>query len=235
MDFLDINFLSGNKSKKANGKGLRHSQSSIWNNFSDFAGAIIRISIYIASAILLMSLIWYGINIVRHTLDNPRGRADAIAGLARLRNALGILIGTILFMAVCIFGSKAFCDAIKSEDSYELPIRVNVEDTYSFSTTPTGYIRYMSLTTDLEEPLQKFIYTFIYIILAIVNLLAILLMIARMFILWGLSIIGPIIAVFYVFGRQGPMSFRTWIRLYAIFSMIQVAITIIYTVILNVI
>ena len=75
----------------------------------------------------------------------------------------------------------------------------------------------------------------IYIILAIVNLLAILLMIARMFILWGLSIIGPIIAVFYVFGRQGPMSFRTWIRLYAIFSMIQVAITIIYTVILNVI
>lgn len=167
MDFLDINFLSGNKSKKADGKGLRHSQSSIWNNFSDFAGAIIRISIYIASAILLMSLIWYGINIVRHTLDNPRGRADAIAGLARLRNALGILIGTILFMAVCIFGSKAFCDAIKSEDSYELPIRVNVEDTYSFSTTPTGYIRYMSLTTDLEEPLQKFIYTFIYIILAI--------------------------------------------------------------------
>ena len=130
MDFLDINFLSGNKSKKADGKGLRHSQSSIWNNFSDFAGAIIRISIYIASAILLMSLIWYGINIVRHTLDNPRGRADAIAGLARLRNALGILIGTILFMAVCIFGSKAFCDAIKSEDSYELPIRVNVEDTY---------------------------------------------------------------------------------------------------------
>lgn len=235
MDFLDINFLSGNKSKKADGKGLRHSQSSIWNNFSDFAGAIIRISIYIASAILLMSLIWYGINIVRHTLDNPRGRADAIVGLARLRNALGILIGTILFMAVCIFGSKAFCDAIKSEDSYELPIRVNVEDTYSFSTTPTGYIRYMSLTTDLEEPLQKFIYTFIYIILAIVNLLAILLMIARMFILWGLSIIGPIIAVFYVFGRQGPMRFRTWIRLYAIFSMIQVAITIIYTVILNVI
>lgn len=130
MDFLDINFLSGNKSKKADGKGLRHSQSSIWNNFSDFAGAIIRISIYIASAILLMSLIWYGINIVRHTLDNPRGRADAIVGLARLRNALGILIGTILFMAVCIFGSKAFCDAIKSEDSYELPIRVNVEDTY---------------------------------------------------------------------------------------------------------
>ncbi len=26
VDFLDINFLSGNKSKKADGKGLRHSQ-----------------------------------------------------------------------------------------------------------------------------------------------------------------------------------------------------------------
>lgn len=235
VDFLDVNFLSGSKTKKADGKGLRHAKKSIWNNFSDFAGAIIRISIYVASAILLMSLIWYGINIVRHTFDNPRGRADAMTGLTRLRNALGILIGTILFMAICIFGSKAFCDMIKGESSYELPIRVNVEDTYSFSTTPTGYIRYMSLTTDLEEGIQKFVYTFLYIVLAIVNVLAILLMILRMIVLWGLSIIGPIISVFYVFGRRWPMSFRTWASLYVIFSMIQAGITIIYMLILNVI
>lgn len=235
VDFLDVNFLSGSKTKKADGKGLRHAKKSIWNNFSDFSGAIIRISIYLASAILLMSLIWYGINIVRHTFDNPRGRADAITGLTRLRNALGILIGTILFMAICIFGSKAFCNGIVGEKSYELPIRVNVEDTYSFSTTPTGYIRYMSLTTDLEEGIQKLIYTLIYIALAIVNLLAILFMIIRMFVLWGLSIIGPIISVFYVFGRRWPMNFRTWASLYGIFSMIQAAITIIYTLILNVI
>ena len=235
IDFLDINFLTGNSTEKIDGTGLRHAKKSIWTNFRDFAAAIIRISIYFASAILIISLIWYGINIVRHTFDNPRARADSRTGLERLSHALGILIGTILFMSICIFGSQAFSNGIKKENSYELPIRVDVEDTYSFSTTPTGYIRYMSLITDLEEPLQKFAYTSTYIILAIFNLLAVIIMSVRMFLLWILSILGPIISVFYVFGRQGPMSFRTWIRLYAIFSLIQVAITIVNTLILNII
>lgn len=225
IDFLDVNFLSGGKTKKADGNGLRHAKKSIWRNFSDFAGGIIRISIYMASAILLMALIWYGINIVRHTFDNPRGKADAMTGLIRLRNALGILIGTILFMAICIFGSRFLCDKITGKKSYELPIRVNVEDTYSFSTTPTGYLRYMSLTTDLEEGIQKGIYTILYVAMAIVNISLIILMIGRMFILWGLSIIGPIIAVFYVFGRRWPMDFRVWAGLYGAISGIQIIIT----------
>lgn len=235
IDFLDVNFLSGSKSKKADGKELRHAKKSIWNNFSNFAGAIIRISIYVASAILVTSLIWYGINIVRHTFDNPRGRADAMAGLVRLRNAIGILIGTILFMALCIFGSRELSNGIKKEKSYELPIRVNVEDTYSFSTTPIGYIRYMSLTTDLEEGIQKLIYTLAYIVLAIANLVLLVIMIARMFILWGLSIIGPIISVFYVFGRRWPMDFRTWIGLYIAFSMVQVMVTVLCVLAINVV
>ena len=194
IDFLDVNFLSGSKSKKADGKELRHAKKSIWNNFSNFAGAIIRISIYVASAILVTSLIWYGINIVRHTFDNPRGRADAMAGLVRLRNAIGILIGTILFMALCIFGSR-----------------------------------------DLEEGIQKLIYTLAYIVLAIANLVLLVIMIARMFILWGLSIIGPIISVFYVFGRRWPMDFRTWIGLYIAFSMVQVMVTVLCVLAINVV
>lgn len=235
IDFLDVNFLSGGKTKKADGNGLRHAKKSIWRNFSDFAGGIIRISIYIASAILLMALIWYGINIVRHTFDNPRGKADAMTGLIRLRNALGILIGTILFMAICIFGSRFLCDKITGKKSYELPIRVNVEDTYSFSTTPTGYLRYMSLTTDLEEGIQKLIYTLAYIVLAIANLVLLVIMIARMFILWGLSIIGPIMSVFYVFGRRWPMDFRTWMGLYIGLSMVQVFVTLLCVLAINVV
>lgn len=235
IDFLDVNFLSGGKTKKADGNGLRHAKKSIWRNFSDFAGGIIRISIYMASAILLMALIWYGINIVRHTFDNPRGKADAMTGLIRLRNALGILIGTILFMAICIFGSRFLCDKITGKKSYELPIRVNVEDTYSFSTTPTGYLRYMSLTTDLEEGIQKLIYTLAYIVLAIANLVLLVIMIARMFILWGLSIIGPIMSVFYVFGRRWPMDFRTWMGLYIGLSMVQVFVTLLCVLAINVV
>ena len=191
-------------------------------------------SIYLASAILVMTLIWYGIGIIRHTFDNPRARLDGKEGINRLKNSLLILIGTILFMSLCIFGSQSLYNSISKEDSYELPIRVNVEDIYSFSTTPTGYVRYMASTVDLEEGLQKLAFSIAYIVLAAINLLAIVFMILRMFVLWILSIIGPIISVFYAFGKQSPLSLQTWGGLYLSFSFIQVVITIVYIVILNV-
>lgn len=234
IDFIDVNFLTGNTTKNADGTGLRHEEDSIWTNFRNFAAAIIRMSIYLASAILVMTLIWYGIGIVRHTFDNPRARLDGKEGINRLKNSLLILIGTILFMSLCIFGSQSLYNSISKEDSYELPIRVNVEDTYSFSTTPTGYVRYMASTVDLEEGLQKLAFSMAYIALAAINLLAIVFMILRMFVLWILSIIGPIISVFYAFGKQSPLSLQTWGGLYLSFSFIQVVITIVYIVILNV-
>jgi hypothetical protein len=234
IDFIDVNFLTGNTTKNADGTGLRHEEDSIWTNFRNFAAAIIRMSIYLASAILVMTLIWYGIGIVRHTFDNPRARLDGKEGINRLKNSLLILIGTILFMSLCIFGSQSLYNSISKEDSYELPIRVNVEDTYSFSTTPTGYVRYMASTVDLEEGLQKLAFSMAYIVLAAINLLAIVFMILRMFVLWILSIIGPIISVFYAFGKQSPLSLQTWGGLYLSFSFIQVVITIVYIVILNV-
>ncbi len=234
IDFIDVNFLTGNTTKNADGTGLRHEEDSIWTNFRNFAAAIIRMSIYLASAILVMTLIWYGIGIVRHTFDNPRARLDGKEGINRLKNSLLILIGTILFMSLCIFGSQSLYNSISKEDSYELPIRVDVEDTYSFSTTPTGYVRYMASTVDLEEGLQKLAFSMAYIALAAINLLAIVFMILRMFVLWILSIIGPIISVFYAFGKQSPLSLQTWGGLYLSFSFIQVVITIVYIVILNV-
>ena len=60
-------------------------------------------------------------------------------------------------------------------------------------------------------------------------------MIARMFILWGLSIIGPIMSVFYVFGRRWPMDFRTWMGLYIGLSMVQVFVTLLCVLAINVV
>lgn len=228
IDFLDVNFLSGQKSKKLDGSGLRHSKSSLWTNFRNIAAALVRIAIYIASAILLMGVIWYGINIVKNTFDNPKAKADAMAGIKRLSSALAILIGTILFMALCIFGSQALCNFIDSGNSYELPIRVDVEDTYSFSTTITGYVRYMSMTADVSEYGQKFGYSMTYIILAIANVVILVLMTRRMIVLWGLSILGPILSVFKVFGRNGPMDFKKWAITYVLYSSVQFGLTVIY-------
>ena len=234
IDFIDVNFLTGSSSQKADGTGLRHAEDSIWTNFRNFAALIIRISIYFASAILLMTLLWHGVRIVGHTFNDPRSRANSKEALNRLKNALLILIGTILFMSVCIFGSQSLYGMISKENTYELPIRVDVEGAYSFSTTPTGYVRYMASTADIEEYAQKLNYSFAYFWLALINLLSIGLMIVRMFLLWLLSIIGPIIAVFYAFGKKGPISLRNWGSLYLSFSLIQLMVTIIYIIILNV-
>ena len=68
IDFLDVNFLTGNKD---------HDEGSPWMILRNFAAGLIHISIYIASAILLVMLIIYGIQIVGHSFDNPEGEAEA--------------------------------------------------------------------------------------------------------------------------------------------------------------
>ena len=227
IDFFDINFLTGNKERKSDGT-LRHENDSIWNNLRKVVSLLTHISVYMASAIIILSLIWYGINMVRHTFDNPVAKMESMEGLKRFFTAVFMLIGTIIIMALCIFGSKVFFDLLNKNDSYELPIRVNVEDQYSFSTTPTGYVRYMSLTEDIEEPLQKFVYTIVYIVLAAVNLFVMVIMFARTIVIWVLSIVGPMMAVLYVFNAGGTITFRRWVGVYLRASLIQIFVSIIY-------
>lgn len=230
IDFIDINFLTGNKTKKADGKGLRHGE--MWINFRNFASALIRMSVYITCAVLLVSIIWYGIKIVRKSIDNPEAKADAKKGLVRVKDGVLILIGTLLFMALCIFGTNAICKSITKADTYELPIRVDVEGLYSFSTTPTGYARYMAQTEDLDEILQKIGYTFVYGLLMIINVAIIVIMIIRMFMLWFLSIIGPAFAMLKVLKRNENVQLRNWGGKYLFLSSIQIYVSAIYMVIL---
>ena len=232
IDFFDANFLTGMSSTK-NGK-LVHEEESAWSVIRGFVAGVIHIAIYIASAILIISLIWYGVKTITTSLDNPGARAEYKAGLERFEMSLFMLIGSILIMALCIFGTKAFVSLIE-EKNYELPIRVNVEDTYSFSTTAAGYVRYLSLTDDVDEWLLKTACTLAYLILACLNLAMILIMMARGFVLWGLSMMGPIIAAMHVFKKNGFMSFGTWAELYVRISAIQIGIALIYQLILKVI
>ena len=233
LDFLDADFLTGSDSTRPDGS-LKHEKGSAWIVLRNFAASLIHICIYIASAILIISLIWYGIKTIKTSLDNPRARAKYKEGLERFEKSLLMLIGSIIIMALCIFGTKALCSSIEKDD-YELPIRVNVEDTYSFSTTAAGYVRYLSLTEDVNEWLQKLVCTMVYLLLAIVNLVMVLLMMARVFVLWILSMAGPIIATMTVFKKENTMKFGTWAEMYVAVSLIQVALAFIYKLILAVI
>lgn len=232
LDFFDINFLTGANDKRPDGT-MKHKSNSSWMVIRNFVTLLIHISIYITSAFLIISLIWFGIQTTRYSIDNPKANADYKKGLERFEKGLGMLIGTILIMALCIFGTEAFYSTIEINNSYELPIRVNVEDVYSFSTTPAGYVRYLSLTDDVRDSLKKVACTMTYLILAVCNLLIVIIMFLRMFTIWGLAIVGPIISTLYVLGIQSKFTFKRWVSLYISASFIQIFIAIMYMIIIK--
>ena len=234
VDYFDINFLTGNKSTKyekdENGNKTevaRHSSNSIWMRFRDIVAALVKLGIYGTASILLVSLIWSGINIVRHTFDNPEAQAESKKVIEKLANAVFALIGTILVMAICIYANEGVLKFIGESDTYELPIRVNVEGVYSFSTTFAGYARYMSTTSDPDEGLQIIGSAFEYMVLAFANLFIAIIGIARVLCVWILSIVGPIMSVKYVFGKQKQMDLRIWAAAYAVAVLIQIPIALV--------
>ena len=234
IDFFDINFLTGGKEKKSDGKGLKHAENSNWSNFTKFASTVIRICIYIASSILIVSIIYSGFNIVKNTLDNPQARAKEKERLEKIKNAVVMIVGSVMVMALCIYASKGLFSGIAKTDSYEMPIRVDVENLYSFSTSATGYVRYMASTTDLEECGQRIKNAAIYLGLVICNAIAMCTMAFRLIAVWGLSMVGPFIAILYVFDKKDFNAFATWVKVYSAIALFPpLFMRIIYTIILG--
>ena len=225
ISILDVNFLTGNED---------HEEGSPWTIMRNFAASLIHIAIYIASAILLVSLIIFGIQIVTKSFDDPEGEAEVKTKLEKFTTSVALLIGSVIIMALCIFGSDSFFKSVENRESFELPIRVNVETAgYSFSTTAAGYVRYVAGLEDVDEWVEKGFFTFGFIILAWVNLAAIVVMLIRMIALWILSMIGPIAAALQVLNIEAIMSFKKWVGLYVGLSLIQVFLSMLYTLILN--
>ncbi len=241
VDYFDINFLTGNKSTKygkdENGNKVevkRHSSNSIWMRFRNIVAALVKLGIYGTASILLVGLIWSGINIVRHTFDNPEAQADSKKVIEKLANAVFTLIGSILVMAVCIYANEGVLKFIGESDTYELPIRVNVEDVYSFSTTHAGYARYMSTTSDPDEALQIIGSACEYMVLAAANFAIAIIGIIRVLCVWVLSVVGPIMSIRYVFGKQKQIDLRIWAAAYAFAVLLQIPIAFIGSVAVNI-
>ncbi len=226
IDVFDINFLKVSKANKKN---------TAWMVLRNFVANLIHISFYIACATLLVNLILGGITIVKSSFDNPEQQAEAKRRIDSLGTSVATLIGTVVIMALSIYGSNQIFSGLDNTKNVELPIRVNVEGAgYSFSTTAAGYFKYMSHFNDVDEWIEKGFYTLGYIVLALLNLLMIVVMLLRMLALWILAIAGPLIAVLSVWNLDSKNLFRTWVKLYVGLSMIPVAISIIYLLLLDI-
>ena len=118
---------------------------------------------------------------------------------------------------ICIFASEMFLNGISSsEDSDELPLRISVQDAgYSFSTTPTGYYRYMSEIENLDFVDEKLLTAFWYFLLALAKLLLLIMFLAA---------VGIIIVLLYAFGKEesGFWKYSDWLKWYLLVGSMQV-------------
>ncbi len=221
IDAFDVNFFENKKSKQSFIKGL--------------AKATIRAVIYITSAALIITLIWHGIKIATKSLDNPKEMASHKKGLEKFTKALGLMIGSIVIMALFIYGTEAIYNIFtKGNNTKEFPIRLKVEKAgYSFSTNITGYMRYLSLSINEMHCVRKTTYTCTYLILSLINLAMVAIMTLRTLMMWYLSVLGPILALLYVFNIKGPMTYEEWIKQYAKCSAVQIVLSIVCILILN--
>ena len=225
IDFFDVNFLTGNE---------HHDSGSPWTILRNIAASFVHVSIYLSSVILIAILIISGIRIVLNNFKSPEEEVKFKEQLEKFGTSVAMLVGSVMIMSLCIFGVGAVFESLEQRTTYELPIRVNVQAAnYSFSTTPTGYVRYMASNQDVNQYGEKGIFVAVYIFLVWINVFMIGVMFIRMLGLWVLSIAGPITAALSIFNIEGPINFNRWVSLYIRFSIIQIFIAIVYQIILQ--
>lgn len=235
---FDTNFLTGQNNKQL------HEEGSAWVIIRNLAASLIHITIYIGAAFLLGSLIIHGISIVnsiyiKHEEETPEKRKEHIDGIHNFSKSLMLLIGSVIIMGLCIFVSNALFEDMKVTDTNEFPIRVILKDNekiYSFSTNITGYVRYMSQISNASLIGDKLMYTVIYIAFVLINVAAVLCMFVRFWMLMGLSIVGPLIAVANSMNKKElfGMTYQEWTISYIKWSSIQLIFAIAYRIMLEV-
>ena len=150
-----------------------------------------------------------------------------------------MLVGSILIINLCTYFTDTILNSVKVAETNEAPVRVILEDEnkiYSFSTTFTGYLRYMSDISKVSKISEKISYTLFYTICVWVNIIAVLAMFIRTIALMILSVAGPIIAVAYAINKEtvAKIKYKDWIIHYIIWSSIQIGCAIVYIIILTV-
>lgn len=240
VSFLDVNFLTEDTAGSA---------SEIWLTIRRIVSGIILASMYVAVLILITSLILHGVKIVANSM-NPRAKADDKQALNKFIIAVVMLVGSIIIMAIGIYAYQAVGIVAETpdpndtdSDAYEFPIRVNVvitekdwwganikEQYYSFSTTITGYMRFMAQIENPERYAEKAGYVITYIILANMNVIILAVMLIRMIAMWFLAVVGPIIASLYAITKDDKMvdRFKTWAYCYLILGFVQLIFAIAY-------
>ncbi len=225
VDFVKANFLE----KTGN-------ETDIWLIIRNFVASLIHGFMYVIAAFLIMGLIVNGIYLVTHTFTSPKEKQNQTEILQNFAMGVIMLVGTIVIEALCIYSCNLILKDVNIEDTYEGPIRVNVEEAgYSFSTTPTGYIRYMAEMENLDRYEEKALYVIEYVILAWSNLICLIAMVLRMIMMMFLAVFGFVVVLKNVLSSKttSMLGYKTWVIVYASIAAIQIVLAIIAKLILT--
>ena len=196
IDYFDINFFNPNRIKERGMIG--HKEDGGWIRFKKIVELAIRLLIYISAILMLFLLVWNGIKITSKVITDPRQKAKAQNNFTNILISTFLLVGVVVYMALCINISDWMWDISNNagRDPYEGFIRVNVtnegEGVYSFSTTFTGFVRYLLQTENLDILHIKVLILALYVIIVIVNIVMFLFMCMRTLMIVWLAIIGII-------------------------------------------
>lgn len=108
-------------------------------------------------------------------------------------------------------------------------IRANVENVYSFNTNIIGYMKYMSLNSNVIASLG---YSFLYMLMEFANLVCFAVMFIRMILVGALTIVAPLTAVYTMLGRtptegqnvRNVFTFGRFMRIYIVMLFLPLVI-----------
>lgn len=230
VQLLDINFFD-TSSKNSN---------KVWKLINNIVSVVSHSVLYIAAALLITTIIWRGILLVKSSLgDDPSGAAESRKIIDNLVKAIILISLVYVIMTLFMQLYKNILNVIlDGNDSFYL-IRLNVENVYSFNTNYIGYFRYMSLQSDLLAAIK---YSIFYCLGAILNGVWFLFMLARMIIIGGLIIVAPLTAVMAMmekapkkgFSVTHILYFNNWLKIYLIWLWIPLVVVLMFRVVLQI-
>lgn len=206
--FLDINFWK-TTSSNSNPK---------WLFIQKIILTVAHIVLYISIALILTMLIWRSILFIFSIIgQKPKKAEESKKIMDNIFSAILMVVLIYVFMTLCCSSYDALMSVIIKGDNSPYPIRLVVDDVYSFNTTIIGILRYESLSSNIWNELG---WSIAYLVFSIVNIFYFILLFLRMIALGVLSIIAPLTAVMKMTNKKegkgiiNILHFHNWRRVY---------------------
>lgn len=229
FDIFDIDFLSNSN----------ENEDKFWNILKDATRGISHIVMYISAGVIISLIIWRTILLVKSSLrDEPEEAYSSKKIMDDLVKSVLMISFSYFIMIILMYVYEEILKIVIGDSKSIYLIKANVEGVYSFNTNIIGYIRYLSLTTNVTG---AFGYSILYFLMQLfVNLLWFGLMFFRTIIIAGLIIIAPLAGAYNMVNRTKKsgnhftniLEFKTLMKVYIRTLFIPLAGIILYKLIL---